>query len=463
MPTKEQLAPMMALSRGKVLVSAGEGAGKSWAAGEVSAIHLVYDVVVNGLDDKGKANANLYWVIGESYEDAYKDWHDMLEVCEKLGIVAEGSVHIRDNGKDMCDFTTIYGQFVESRSGDDPTTIARLEPHGIIGAEASRWSAELWRRVWGRLARRERYGSWGFFSGSPESNVGPFADWYRLASGPNRFNIRSFAMPTWSNTYVYPGGYDDPAIQALKAITPEDRFNERYGGVPSAPRNAVLQEFSFPLHVDDSIDYVDGVDTYIFIDPGDIAYAVLFVQVVGSEIRVVEGIYAHRSTHDAVIAEAKMMRGWKYTQHTRRIIIDVAGYQHHNDTSTSYKWMAATGYYVSGEKYKVEALIDKLRSTLMVNPHTGRPRLRIHPRVVGLLAEAGAIANPIPGRGMWTRFSESGRPREDSNDAWKALGYGLLGLFGTDMPVETYDDYVPANPNDRPTGHGASYLKWRMN
>jgi len=422
----------------------------------------MWDVVRNGLGEDGKAVSRLYWVIGESYEDAFKDYTDLLGVCEQLGIVEEGSVHLRDSGRDKCDFTTTYGQFVETISGSDPTVVARLEPDGIIGAEASRWSAELWRRVFGRLARRRSLGSWGFFSGSPETSVGPFADYYRLGTGPNTVELQSFNIPTWSNIYRYPGGLDDPAILELKAITPDDRFTERYGGVPVAPRNAVLPEFSSALHVDDLVEYDPGADTYIFVDPGDIGYAVIFVQVVGAEIRVVESIYAHRSTHEIVLADVKQMQGWKHTQRTRRVVIDVAGFQHHAGQSVVEKWIDATGYYVTGERYKVEMLIEKLRSALMFNPKSGKARLRIHPRNVGLLAEAGAVANPIPGRGMWLRFSETGRPREDSCDAWKALGYGLLALFGSDMPEERYEDYIPSNAGSKPYIAGGAYTKWRM-
>ena len=117
----------------------------------------------------------------------------------------------------------------------------------------------------------------------------------------------------------------------------------------------------------------------------------------------------------------------------------------------------AKGYWVTGQKIPVEATVDKLRFALLVNPKTGRPRLRIHPRCAGIIAEAGGGPSPVLGGGVWRRFSENGRPRAENDHAWKALGYGLIALFGADMPEDTYATYG----HTADTGTGASYLTWR--
>ena len=70
---------------------------------------------------------------------------------------------------------------------------------------------------------------------------------------------------------------------------------------------------------------------------------------------------------------------------------------------------------------------------MAISPRTGRPRLRISSRCVGLISELGGGPSPIANRGVWKM--KGGVPdRDKNNDACKALGYGLVSHFGTTIP-----------------------------
>ena len=424
------------------LVAGGEGASKSWLFGIWAVANLSYLAAVNGVtqqeDGKMQAVSKLCWVVGYTFEDAYKDWRYVLEACEALDNI-DGTPSIRDNGKQQCSFRTKMGQFVNTISGEDPTAVGRENVDLLGGAEASRWSSELFHRAQGRIERRANYRSAMFLSGSFESSTGPFFDWYKLGQGPNRQGLRSYSIPTWANRSLYPGGYDDPAIQRLRENNTADRFNERYGGHPAPPRNIVIPEFNTTLHVDPGLDWSETADTYIGVDPGSICYAWVMWQHVPEygEVWVLDEGYLHRGTHEASIYAAKMSSGWRHCLRTRRLNIDVAGFQQHGNADTvAGIWRQNTGFVTTGKSYKVDTTIERLRSLLTINPVTGRARMRIHPRCVGLRAELGDGKNPIEGRGMWLRYNEHGAPRADSCDAVKALGYSLSTVFGTSMPDE---------------------------
>jgi hypothetical protein len=455
-----------------VVFAAGEGSGKTHCASRWLTAKLHFDAATHEFierDGRTVSECDLYWIIGYTYQDAYKEWKETKDACERTGILDLDSIHERDEGNDRCSFKTIYGQLVETVSGADPTNVAREEPFAIVGAEASRWDPELWDRCHGRLERKARKGSRGFFSGSFETANGAFYDWYKEGLGNNAVGLRSYNMPSWANLVVYPGGYDDPGIQRLLAKNGKDRFMERYGGLPAPPRNAVLPEFNTRLHVDARAEYSSDDDCYIFVDPGDMIYSVLFVvhRKDTGEIWVVDEIYGHKTTHALIIAEAKSREGWKYATKTRRVVIDVAGFQHHASESPAESWQKHTGFWVTGEKYPVETTVDRLRTALGVSPLTQRPRLRIHPRCKGIISEAGGGAPPYKDEGiggLWTRFSTTGKPKRENDHSWKALGYGLQQIFGDTLPdaeLYTMNDIIEDH-----NGFDYSYLEptesWRF-
>lgn len=454
-----------------VLFAGGEGASKSFSAGIWGCAMLIYLLARNGMEEtssgdgktKVRAVSRLGWIIGETYEDAYKEWTYLKDFALELDLIEDESkdVHIRDNGRQQCHFVTKYGQVVETLSGSDATRIGREQPDFVIGSEIGRWSGELFHRVHGRLERRNRMGSRGYLTGSFESVKGAMHDWFKLGQGPNILGIHSHSVASWTNPVLYPGGYEDPAMERLRATNSEKRFMERYGGVPAPVKNAVLPEANATVHIDPEIRYDDRFDTYIFVDPGELVYAALIVQEnkETGEIWVLDEVYSHRPTHAGVIATVRQREGWKYTRRTRRVVIDVAGYQRHAGDSAADAWRSETGYWVSGTKYSVETTVDRLRAVLETNAATGRPRLRIHPRCKGIISEMGMGEPPYASEGVggvWTRFSENGRPKKENDHSCKALGYGLQEIWGQSLPSP--DSVTYADEADYGGGE-ASYLE----
>ena len=146
------------------LIVAGEGSGKSLHAALYLTARCIYDL------QWGK---HLYWIVGADYEDARKEFDYFADFQEQLGGIA---VLQRPTHKDQqCILKTTTGHVIVTISSYDFTKIARDERFGIVGAECSRWFPETFLRCEGRLLRNYPH-SWGFFSGSPESSQGWFAD-----------------------------------------------------------------------------------------------------------------------------------------------------------------------------------------------------------------------------------------------------------------------------------------------
>ncbi len=65
------------------------------------------------------------------------------------------------------------------------------------------------------------------------------AEDYDIDQGLDTDLIVSYALPSWANAYVFPGGRQDPKILDLEARLPADVFDRRIGGKARGVTNAV--------------------------------------------------------------------------------------------------------------------------------------------------------------------------------------------------------------------------------
>jgi hypothetical protein len=435
-----------------VLPIGGEGSGKSFHAALYGVCHMVYDLSIGG---------KLYWVVGADFEDARKDFDYLLEFQSQLGNIDYDNSSLPSKRDQQCLLATNTGQTVVTISSYDFTKVAREEPHGIIGAEISRWFGETFERCEGRLLRQYPH-AWGFMSGSFETSDGWLPDIHRFSEGPNDRGIRSFSIPSWANRVKYPGGREDPAIKRAEAGRSPEKFLERFGAVPVPSKRMVCHTFRRALHVDYNLEFDPELPVYIAIDPGGVVYAVLFVQFTNDgEVHILDEIYVHRWPHSAVINEfkARPLSGL-----VEGGAIDIASTQAQNAMPLSLDaWFADTGLSLWTEKHSVDDTVDRLLWALAPNPNTGRSRLRIHPSCEGLISEMGGGQTPVPDGGTWMRYETKqglGPPMRHNDHACKALGYLLGGPHGKlaqELAIGQTLAVSYLNTNGRPVD-AASYI-----
>lgn len=399
----------------------GEGSGKSYTGALYGVCRSVYDA---------QFGSKLYWIVGADFEDAMVAFRYVLDFQSKLDNIESKS--ISQNRDQQSWLQTKAGQIFVTISAYDPTKLGRETVDGIIGEEVSRWYQEAFLRCENRLIRRFP-NSWGFFSGSFESSQGWLPEVFRYGQGPNDRYIRSYSIPSWANTFIFPLGREDPAILAAESSSSNQRFMERFGGEPAPPHNLVLDEFRTFLHVDNEIGYDPDLPVYLAIDPGDKVYCVEFVQIRDNgEVWVLDELYETHKTHGQMIDMCMLREGWPLV---RGGAIDVAAKQTHMGMPVPIEeWYKDTGIALWAQKQGVEDSIERLRRVLSTNPKTGRPRLRVHPSCKGLIAEMGGGPSPVDGGGSWM-YVESrvgqGPPRAENDHACKALAYLLAGPFGS--------------------------------
>jgi hypothetical protein len=205
-------------------VAGGERAGKSLLAGaEVAAAAL---------------DSPLIWIVGSDFSMARAEFRYAHDALHRLKAVAHASMPA--DGRWEMRLKT--GTLITTKSAEDVLKLASDAPSGIVLAEAAQLDFETFRRLFARSAEgRARGDGWLLAVGTFERGRRWYAELFREMRGPNPYGGRSFSLPTWSNTAVFQGGREDPAIKDIEAGLSSEQFRERFGGEPVAHDDQVFR------------------------------------------------------------------------------------------------------------------------------------------------------------------------------------------------------------------------------
>ena len=397
------------------LVAGGEQAGKSMIASKY--------LLARSMETEGKG---LYWLVAADYERTRAEFEYLVEDFATLGILKEASKRV-DPGR----IVLVDGTRIETKSAKDPRTLAMRAPDGIIGCEASQLDLETFYRLRGRAAPKR---GWMFLAGTFEGSLGWYPQMFTSWASGAEPDSRAFSLPSYTNTYLYPGGIEDPEILRLRETASDDFYMERIEGKPSPPQGIVFSEFKPDAHVAD-IQYEPGKEVHLWMDPGYAsAYAIQVVQIYDDQVRVVDEIYEQNLVTDEMIDIAMSRDWWKDVKWG---VIDVAGNQHQAMAAPAEVWLEQAGLYLSSQKVRIAEGTERLKGWLKIDPKTHAPRLVIAPHCHGVLSEFGVVPNPFDGqsRAYQWKTDRDGNimgdiPEDKNNHAVKALIYGLIDRFG---------------------------------
>ena len=413
-PTKEQKVILESNYRFN-LVAGGEQAGKSM----IAAKYLLGRVVET--EKKG-----LYWLVAADYERTRAEFEYLLQDFSTLGILKEASKRV-----DPGHLTLSDGTRIETKSAKDPRTLAMRAPDGILGCEASQLDLETFFRLRGRCAPKR---GWMFLSGTFEGSLGWYPQMFTAwASGADN-DARAYSLPSYTNIHLYPEGRNDPEIIRLREASSDDFYMERIEGKPSPPKGLVFPEFRPDAHIQE-VYYEEDIPVHIWMDPGYAgAYAVMAVQVIGEQIRVIDEIYEQGLVTEEIIDIAQSRNWW---QDVKFGVIDIAGTQHQAMAAPAEVWLEKTRLYLSSKKIKINEGSERLKGWLKIDPKTHAPRIVFSPKCRGILSEFGAAPNPFDGQTKVYRWKTDREgnivgevPEDKNNHGIKSIIYGLIDRFG---------------------------------
>ena len=426
-PTAGQL-PVLNCGARYILVSGGEQSGKS-VVGKQYLIDHCFEPEQPGV----------YWLVGADYLQTEREFFFLAEDLGKLGMIERHGVTKRvDPGK----ITLQNGTVIETKSAKDPSRLGRVSPDGVLVCEAGLVDYTTYERLVGRVARS---GGWVMMSGTLESSLG----WYaakKVAWSHGTKEFQSFSLPTWSNTYEFPGGIDDPKLVSVRSQNSDQYWQERIAGEVCPPKGLVFQEFRADVHIREVSWAGPEVVVYIWEDPGygsQSAHAIEVAQVLGGQVQVFDEIYQQGIITQELIEVCMKRPWWK----SPRVLVSDPHYKdaHHSNTSVAEIWRARTGLVARGERGHINARNERVRSFLKIDPLTGVPGIVFSPKCVGVLSECGYGTDPFDKQSIhaysWKQDRDGNVIGETPEDRWNhglsAIGYGLVEKFGHTMRDNT--------------------------
>lgn len=396
------------------LVAGGVRAGKSKSASRSMDWYCAID---NGL----------IWIIGPDYNKAAVEFKYMLKPYAEMGLIEE----ISDPNKDAPKmFKLKGGARVETKSAMDPVKLSSYAPDAILVVEAGACPSEVVDKALERGIEKDAY---VVLSGTFEGAFNWYSDLFtELQSEDNKFQGRSYSLPTWSNNIVFPGGRNDPKIKRLEAAVTEEIFLERCAAVPYRPAGLVFREFDPKLHVA-KLDVDPSIPVELAVDPGLHTYAVLFVQRYGDYVHVLDEVYRHNVITQDIIPEVMANPLWQYV---RGGVMDQAGSQRQANKSVAQVWQEMTGISFRWQYVEIQQNIDAVKLRLKVGDDD-LPRVLFNNTLSFQRAKDGRAGGILSEFQMWqwpqTRtVNQNARrvPVDKNNDALKALGYYLFSTYG---------------------------------
>ena len=376
------------------LIAGGERAGKS----RISTMKALPKLFTG----------DLFWLVGKEYSQCRAEWNYLVEDLSRLGILKSATKNI-DPGV----IVYLENKRIVTLPTSQPEKIATEAPDGIIACEAAQIDYEAYLRLKGRLGEKR---AWMIMSGTYESSLGWYPEHFIRWQAPNNEEAKSFSLPSWSNTVIYPGGRQDKEILSFERECTTERFSERYGGVPCPPSGKAVPEFSNGIHVGD-YDFDPELPVSLWIDPGYAgAYAVEVVQRWAEQVVIVDEVYLQGYVTSEIIDICKDPFRHPWWKNVTSGVIDIAGRQHQAMEAPVEIWLAEGHLSLRSQKVKEEYGLEVLRSFMKVNPVNNTTRLLVNSKCKGFISECGGCKSPVNG-GMWMRDKHTGKLIDRDNHA----------------------------------------------
>lgn len=245
------------------IVAGGERGGKSY----VSAVDLL----------TRSPWGTEFWLIGPDYYLPRAEFEYLEQFLAQLGAVRSRR-DVNKPKEGSWSLKTKSSQLFVTRTSADVRKLAARPIDGILMCEAGQQSYDTFLKAMGRVSEPRGFVlASGTFESSYDWYSTTFTEWFEDPDSEGD----AFSLPTWGNTYVFPGGRQDPEILRLERLYPAGYFMEKCGAKPSPPVGVIFKGFSYLKHVSEDVIFDERLPVYLGIDPGHggpSAYAVVACQ-----------------------------------------------------------------------------------------------------------------------------------------------------------------------------------------
>lgn len=189
------------------------------------------------------------WIIGPEYSDAEKEFRVVYNSLKALGVDQVSTKFLSNVENGNMRIQTRWGFDLQCRSARHPESLVGEGLDFVLLAEAGRHRRFTFTE-YVRPALSDKRGI-SMMSGVPEdANETNLLYWaYTRGQNPAMTQWKSWQLPSWTNTAVFPGGrYDPEILEAAEDLT-KDEFDRQYGGQFILKRGRVMKEWDDDKHI----------------------------------------------------------------------------------------------------------------------------------------------------------------------------------------------------------------------
>jgi len=427
-PLKKQWTILRCLAR-TILICGGVRGSKSYTAKTFFWSHRDW------------SRPQKFWIGAATYPLTKVMFNYIKDDARAMGILnTKGTTNQWDPGM----ITLVDGTTIETKSGTNPEGWASEAVDGIIIDEAAQITLDLYLRSLERLSEKR---GWLLLVGTLEESLGWYPklfDLWRNGTKDSEGNLvsQSFSLPTWENTYLFPGGRQDPEILRMESEMGPEKFKERCAGEPVPPAGLVHPEFRADVHIE-TTNWNPDLPILMGVDPGySDACAYEFFQEIDGQLRGFFEVYERGKTVDWVIDFIQDQEFFKVSTGLDGPgfygACDIYGDQHHHLSTVIEVWRQKTGVHLHSKKIRNVNDVDaQIHRYLAFDPLWERPRVVFDPSMKGILSNFGVGPEPHDNifrsyRWDMTRDGQvvGTKPKDANNHGIKAFGYLLVNRYG---------------------------------
>lgn len=373
------------------------------------------------------------WLVGPTYVLGEKEfrviWHDIMI---KLGFANAPEVKKAYNLKQGDMFIEFpWGTRIEVRSAERKETLVGDGLDLVVLCEAAKHQRETWDRML-EPALADKRGK-AIFTSTPEGKNFFYELWQR-GRNAKETEYESWQYPSWENSAVFPGGYEDSEIQRLRRNMSKDAFDQEIAADFSSFTGRIYKDFAEYSHVRNH-EYRPDWPNYIAFDFGFVnpMAAIEFQVSPDDTIFVWREHYESGMTIDEHVEELKHRKqpeGYKIDL----CFGDAADPEAIRDICI--KFAPCIGDPKSKDNWREG--IDLVKRFLKVRGD-GKPGLFVDPSCTNTITEFNNYKAADGGKDRDPR--EQAKKSEDH--AMDALRYGIMHIFALGMRVRLSDVIAP--------------------
>lgn len=206
----------------------------------------------------------IWWIVGPTYKLGEKEYRVVWNDLKTLKLLDKCRTKTYNVNQGQMRLQTPMGSILEVVSAEKADSLVGEGLDGVIMSEAAKHKMSTW-QMYIEPALSDKRGSAAF----PSTPQG--FNWYKglfdLGQHPDHPDYQSWRFPTWANTAMYPGGYDDPELARIRGTVSKQYWDQEYAAEFTSFEGQIYPEFDEKVHVR-SIEYIKEWKNYWAFDFG---------------------------------------------------------------------------------------------------------------------------------------------------------------------------------------------------